>query len=158
MSAIDFRAVFDLLPLPAAVVGLDTRILEANPALCALFGRPREDLIGHSWLEIVRADHAEASRDGGRVALLEGAPVVTAIRPWVRADGSVRWLRGLMRLHRDPDGRPLHFVVQAVDVTDELAAAACPDALTLERPVDPEKLVATLQRALARGPSGDGAG
>jgi serine phosphatase RsbU (regulator of sigma subunit) len=43
---IDFRRLFDAVPQPLLVLDLDLRVVEANPAYCAILGRSRQALVG----------------------------------------------------------------------------------------------------------------
>ncbi|RWX78529.1 response regulator [Neorhizobium lilium] len=57
-SAIDFNALFDLLPNPYVVVDRDLRMVGMNDAYLAVTGRTREDLTGQGIFEAFPSDPA----------------------------------------------------------------------------------------------------
>ncbi|MGZ9226213.1 MAG: PAS domain S-box protein, partial [Anaerolineales bacterium] len=46
-----FRAIFNDAAVGVGIMGLDRRIIDANPAICQMFGRTREELIGMNAVE-----------------------------------------------------------------------------------------------------------
>jgi PAS domain S-box-containing protein len=43
-----FQAIFENTAIGIGIMGLDRRIIDANPALCRIFGRSLEELIGQT--------------------------------------------------------------------------------------------------------------
>ena len=48
VSEARFRAVFDSSAVGIGIMGLDRRIIEANPAMCKMLGRSAEELVGET--------------------------------------------------------------------------------------------------------------
>lgn len=46
-----FRSMFEHSVIGIGVIGIDRRLIEANPALCNIFGRTCEELIGMSAVQ-----------------------------------------------------------------------------------------------------------
>ncbi|SHF72212.1 PAS domain S-box-containing protein/diguanylate cyclase (GGDEF) domain-containing protein [Jatrophihabitans endophyticus] len=65
-----FRAVFESSPLPMGLTLGDSGAYAAvNDALCALVGRPAEELVGHSVRDFVHPDDAARTDPAGAAAL-----------------------------------------------------------------------------------------
>ena len=131
-----FRLAMQGSPEGMAIVGLDRRFVQVNPALCDLLGRTEEWLLAHAVTDVVHPDDLHAD-DQVHEQLLrgEGASRVRE-RRMVTGDGGLRWVQHAVGLLRDPQGAPLFFVSQFQDVTDRkttegrLQHAATHDALT----------------------------
>ena len=119
-----FRRAFDDSATGMAVIGVAGAqrdvLLDANDSLGRIFGSPREELVGtHALSELIDPQHAPALARGmeelGRGAVHRGEYRI------VRRDGVHIWLDMTASLVRDPDGRPLYRLVQALDVTERKA-------------------------------------
>lgn len=81
-----YRALFHYAHDPIAVVSPEGRILEANPAFCAVMGEPCEAIVGRSVLNVF-AD-SDPEREAGRLAYLREHGVSRGERSVRRSDGS----------------------------------------------------------------------
>ncbi len=112
-----FRLAMESAPTGMAVVDLNRRFLEVNPALCRMLGRaeselltirvtdvlhPEDDALDQQLRAAVRSGQAASARDEHRV---------------VAANGGEMWVEHSVGLLRDEDGTPLSYVSQYVDVT-----------------------------------------
>jgi diguanylate cyclase (GGDEF)-like protein/PAS domain S-box-containing protein len=123
-----FRAAFEHAPVGLGTLDLDGCWLEVNTALCNVLEYSESELVGMSF-------------DNLR---LPGAPrldpaELLSMRPetrYRRSDGSAVWVAVSTTLVRDPDRRPLFYVVQIEDIGErkqaerELRRLADQDALT----------------------------
>lgn len=114
-----FRGAFDASPVAAALMTLDGRMIDVNPALCQLFGASRAELVG-SRLE----DFADPEEGGPDASKLErvasgGAHVHTSDRHFRLRDGGEFWGRVGIAAARDEQGRPLRLVCQIQDLSDD---------------------------------------
>jgi diguanylate cyclase (GGDEF)-like protein/PAS domain S-box-containing protein len=122
-----FRRAFDDSATGMAVVGVAGAqrdvLLDANDSLGRIFGFAREELIGTRALsEMVDPQHA-AALARGMEQLASGADAVHhGEYRVVRPDGMRIWLDMTASLVRDPDGRPLYRLIQALDVTERKAS------------------------------------
>ena len=118
-----FRRAFDDSATGMAVVGVEGSrrdvVLDANDSLGKIFGCAREELVGTRALSaMVDPQHAPALTRG-MDELTRGADAVHhGEYRVVRPDGAHIWLDMTASLVRDPDGRPLYRLVQALDVTE----------------------------------------
>jgi diguanylate cyclase (GGDEF)-like protein/PAS domain S-box-containing protein len=130
------RLTIEHAPIPLAVVSIDGVVQHANSALCRFLQRDRAQLVGASVADLTHDEDL-----GEDLALMEDLLAgrrsdYSIDKRYVLPDGSVVWGRLTVALAVSSDGRPLHFVSQLVDTTDErrrereLLARALRDPLT----------------------------
>jgi PAS domain S-box-containing protein len=89
-----------------------------NDALCRIFGRPREAVLGLNYRDLMDEENARRAFEAFNRLYREGggsAGIAWEIR---RADGSPRFLEISAKLIADAEGRPAGFRGIARDVTD----------------------------------------
>jgi diguanylate cyclase (GGDEF)-like protein/PAS domain S-box-containing protein len=116
------RIGFENAAIGALRVGLDGRIIDANEALAALVGRPRDALAGMMAVELAHPGDVAAALDaiGGLVG--GGRTSWEGECRFVAPDGRVAYVLLSAVLVDDSHGRPLHVLVQAVDITERKRA------------------------------------
>jgi diguanylate cyclase (GGDEF)-like protein/PAS domain S-box-containing protein len=131
-----FRTAFEEGAVGMAIVSCGGELLRVNRALCAVTGHHPSALEGRSMASLLhpddRAQHADETQRmlAGQIATARGE------RRYLHDDGRVVWVAVSTTLVRDTAGKPLHFLVQAQDVTErrryeaELRHMADHDALT----------------------------
>lgn len=131
-----FRLALESAPSGMAVVGLDRRFHQVNPALCRLTQRDETWLLDHSVHDVIHPDEHELD-ERMRQRLLSGESTSEkAEKRLLRSDGSSLWMDHAIGLLRDEAGEPLSFVCQFVDVSasrrarDHLTYLADHDPLT----------------------------
>jgi len=67
-----FKAVFDNAQDALLITGDDGRFLDANPAACAMFGYPREELLERTAWDLILPEHREEYRERMRQLVREG--------------------------------------------------------------------------------------
>jgi diguanylate cyclase (GGDEF)-like protein/PAS domain S-box-containing protein len=134
-SEASFSSAFDNSPIGMAIVAPDGSVLRANDAFCALTRRSREELHRGSWSEVIHPDDVEANRE--LMARLAAGERRTAMveRRYLRPDHSVVHTVMSITLVRDEAGRPLHLVIQVLDVTDRHRLEAYLEELVLRDPL-----------------------
>jgi diguanylate cyclase (GGDEF)-like protein/PAS domain S-box-containing protein len=131
-----FRTAFDNAPIGIALAGIDGRWLQVNRSLCEMTGYSEQDLLERGFEELSHPDDVEPSLADIGELLEAGASRHQVEKRYVRADGEVVWVLLSVSRVLDPEGKPLHFIVQAEDVTErklaqqELALRALHDPLT----------------------------
>lgn len=113
-----FQSMFDAAAIGIGIMGLDHRIIDANPTICRMFGRSREELIGMTATE---ATYPEDLDESGELfdALANGQRDSYEVdRRYVRKNGEVFWAHVTMSTVRGLDGRP-RFIVGMVDDIEE---------------------------------------
>lgn len=149
-----FRIAMESTPVGMAVLNLDRRFVEVNPALCRLLGRSEDWLLDASIAAVLDPHHDEVDRNLRREILLGADDVGAQEKRLIRSDGGTVWTLHSVGLLRDALGAPTAYISHFVDVTEArrdreaLRFLASHDALTglLNR----RELVAILAHLLAQ--------
>jgi PAS domain S-box-containing protein len=119
-SEAHLAAVFGQASAGLSEIGLDGRFLRVNDAMCALLGRPREELQGLAVTDVTHPDDIAASsrllaeaRAGGRPFTIE--------KRYLRPDGTVTWAASSVA-RIDEAGRPRCLLAATVDIGEQRAA------------------------------------
>ncbi|MBK9739221.1 MAG: PAS domain S-box protein [Actinobacteria bacterium] len=151
-----FRTAMESAPAGMAVVDLDRRFVEVNPALCRMLDRDEAWLLSHRIVDILdpRDDEVDLRM---RAEVLSGrSGAVTREKRLMRPDGSPVWVEHAIGLLQDDDGFPWGYVSQFVNITEarqareELRFMATHDPLT--RLVNRPELLTQMDRALSHQP------
>jgi PAS domain S-box-containing protein len=126
-------------PVGICRIGAEGQIMVANPALDAILGYRRGDLVGRQFVTLLHPDdQARATRV--REGLARGAAEAAEVEGrWLRADGSTVWCSIVTTPVMGADGRPETLVGIIQDITErkrqaERAAQIQRDLLPSERP------------------------
>jgi PAS domain S-box-containing protein len=112
-----FRNTFDYAPVGMAIQAPDGRLLRANPALCTLLGYSEHELRGKHCTELVHPKDAEKGLAEVRRLLRGELPFVRLDQRYLKKNGERGWAYITASIVRDSENRPLHLVVQVIDVT-----------------------------------------
>jgi PAS domain S-box-containing protein len=110
-----FKAVFENALNGIALVNEDQIYLDANPAMCALLGLPREGIVGKHASVFIPADHKAAADAAMRALDADGS--WRGHLPLIRSDGRTVQLDWSISRHSMPGVR----LAVVTDVTDRLA-------------------------------------
>jgi len=113
-----FRRAFDDAPIGMAVIDVEGGFLEVNQALCAITGRPAEELCATTRMAITHPDDVAADVEAMRAMLAGTISCHVVEKRYIRPDGETVWVTVNVTVVRDPDGRALNFLAQVQDVTD----------------------------------------
>lgn len=133
-----FRLAMASSGIGMAIVDLEGRWVEVNPAIERMFGYTAAELQGRSVLEISHPDDVEDSKR--HIARLGRADVevLDAQKRYLHREGNIIWVHLNVAIMRGADGEPCYFISQLRDVTAEHEAR---EALT--------ELNATLEQRVA---------
>ena len=131
-----FRLTFEMAPIGMAISSLNGKFERVNQALCDALGYSQEELLGVSFADISHSEDWDAHRNLEQ-KLIEGEESNFQIEKRFIAKNR-RIVDTLLKVLvvRDPDGKPLHFNNQIVDITErksmekQLLHDALHDALT----------------------------
>ena len=117
-SEATFRAMFETSAVGIGILGLDRKIMDANPAMCRMFGRTREQFIGQEpAVATLPEDYPKSTEEFQE--LLDGKrDYYWDERRYVRTNGEIFWAHVTMSVVRDESGTPLYMVGMVID-TDE---------------------------------------
>ena len=133
-----FRLAMASAPIGMAVVDLERRFVQVNPALCQMLGRSEEWLLSRGIADLLGPDPEADARDlRVRLELQSGQrDSVTSDEHMLTADSADLFVTHAIGLLRDDHGTPLWFVSQFVDITEarraqgQLHFLATHDAMT----------------------------
>ena len=113
-----FRTMFENSAVGMGLMSLDRVLLDANPAICAMYGYTRDELVGNTPALVTYPDDYPASTEQFQRLLAGTIRSYTTERRYLRKNGEVFWAQISMSLVRDPDGKPLYLVglVNDIDV------------------------------------------
>lgn len=112
-----FAGAFANAPIGMALVSLEGRFVDVNPALCDLLRRSREELGHMTFQELTHPEDLEADLSLLHDLIERRIDRYELEKRYLRPDGSVVWGHLFVSLVEDADGRPHHFVSQIQDVT-----------------------------------------
>ncbi|HXT71289.1 MAG TPA: PAS domain S-box protein [Vicinamibacterales bacterium] len=107
-------------PIGMALVGVDGRWLEVNPALCAIVGYTRDELLTMTFRDITHPGDSET--DERRIRrLLAGEVESTQVeKRYIHKSGRIVWIQLNTTIVWSHDAEPRHFVSQIQDITERL--------------------------------------
>jgi diguanylate cyclase (GGDEF)-like protein/PAS domain S-box-containing protein len=117
-----FASAFDNAPIGMALTSLEGGFLQVNRALCRMTGYSEEELLASQVQDLSHPDDIDAERpylDQVLSGEIRGYQIDKRYR---HADGRTIWVLVNMSLVTDSDGRALHFILQAEDVTQRKQA------------------------------------
>jgi PAS domain S-box-containing protein len=110
------RIIQQHAPIGLALVDLDGRFVQTNPALCAITGRSPHEL---SKLRLADITHPADLRlsELGIAGVLDGArSTFSTEQRYRRADGATVWVALTVAVARDDEGVPRHLIAQVMDI------------------------------------------
>jgi PAS domain S-box-containing protein len=116
-----FRYVFE-----TALVGMSmtepTGEIHVNAAFCEMLGYTPTELELKRWQDLTPPEDVPEI-EGRLRPLLAGEQDATRFQKrYVRSDGGILWADVSVRLRRDAEGKPLHFITAVLDITPRVAA------------------------------------
>ncbi|GAA0471246.1 hypothetical protein Ade02nite_34590 [Paractinoplanes deccanensis] len=114
-----FRSMVESSPIGVALVGLDGSWLRVNNAVAAITGYEPDELLAGNYHSIIHPADLDATLDMVTRMIAGEAHSIRLQKRYIRKDGSWVWCMLSAVLLRDDDGRPLHFLLQMVDIDVE---------------------------------------
>ncbi|GAA5067378.1 sensor histidine kinase [Lysobacter panacisoli] len=117
-----FRLAMDASGIGMAIVDLQGRWVEVNPAFERMFGYSAAEVIGLPALAFTHPDDITLSRNYLR-GLLDGSiPLLDAQKRYLHRSGETVWVNVNVSVMRDDQGEPLYLLAQLRDVSAQHAA------------------------------------
>ena len=113
-----FRRLFEDSPVGIALVSAELQLIDANPALCAITGFDRDELVGRRLEDIAHPDDAPDKLELARRALAGEIPQHRAESRFITKRGDVVHVARTVTVVRGPDQRPAGGLV----IVDPIAA------------------------------------
>ena len=115
-----FRNAFESASCGMAIVALDGRWIRVNHALCEMLGYEEKELLATDFQALTHPDDLDADLAAVK-RLVSGADTryYHLVKRYFHKHGHVVWALLAASLVRDEQGRPLYFVSQVVDITQQ---------------------------------------
>ncbi len=113
-----FRRIFENSPVGICLVGLDAKILMANPRFCALVGYPAEELAGKSFIDITYPPDIGLDVQQYQHLISGEIDSYAMEKRYIRKDKQIVWVNLFATLIRNEKGEALHGLGMAEDVTE----------------------------------------
>jgi diguanylate cyclase (GGDEF)-like protein/PAS domain S-box-containing protein len=115
------QRTFDEALTGMVILDMDIKAMRVNNALCEVFGRRREELLGRRLDDLAHPDDLGDSDIVKDVLLAGTQKHHVREKRYLHADGHTIWAEVAVSLISDPDGSPSHFVGQIQDITERRA-------------------------------------
>jgi PAS domain S-box-containing protein len=113
-----FRRSFEDNAVGMALVAMDGRFLKVNQALCQMVGRSEAELLSSDVFDITHPDDADKSVTALGELAERGVSSLELEKRYVRPDGGIVWVTVTATLVRAPDGSPLYYCTNVLDITE----------------------------------------
>lgn len=113
-----FRSIFENSPAGVALVGLDGRYLDVNPAFSLILGYSAEELLTIDFFKITHPDDIDLSRKTMQDVFDRKGRNLRFNKRYIHKDGHTIWAEVNSTLVYGADGEPLHFVTLITDITE----------------------------------------
>ncbi len=113
-----FQSAMQQAPIGMALVATDGRWLEVNPALCAIVGYTREELLGRSSQSITHPEDLLTDEQSMGRLLMREVPTYRREKRYLHKEARPVWVNVHVSPIFHPDGTVRHLVSQIIDVTD----------------------------------------
>jgi len=118
-SEAPFRSMFEHSAVGIGIMGLDRRIIDANSAICRIYGRTREEMIGMSAAEVTYPVDDPSARKLFDELITGKRDSYEVDRRYIRKNGEVFWAHVTMSSVRGANGKPLYLVGMVIDINEQ---------------------------------------
>lgn len=129
LSEEKFRRLFEGAPIGLGLIGADSRIVEANPALCAMLGYGKDELLTRTNADITYPQDVDGSLENVKKLFSGAISHYVEEKRYVRKDGSLVWGKLHAAVIAGHNKTPL-FGLGMIENIDQAKRA---EALRLER-------------------------
>ena len=117
-----FSSAFEYAAIGKALVSPEGRWLKVNQATCDMLGYTRAELLNKTFQDITHPDDLEADLVQVQALLRGEIDTYQMQKRYFHKSGAVVWALLSVSLMRDPQGAPLYFISQIVDITERKRA------------------------------------
>lgn len=105
-----------------AILSLDGQFLKINTAVCDIVGYSEQDLLRTDLQCVTHPDDYSYDLLNMKTLVQDKIPAYKLEKRLYHVAGITVWVMQYMRLIKDPDGNPLHFVAHFIDITERKQA------------------------------------
>jgi PAS domain S-box-containing protein len=117
-----FRAVFESSPLGIAVIGSESRLVEANPALCDMLGYSQPELLELTMGQLTHPDDFQQGAEMTSKAMSGEIPMFKMEQRLLKKTGEAVWCNVAGTMLFDQQGRPTYGLAVMEDITERKQA------------------------------------
>ena len=115
-----FRLTFEHAPTGIALATLDGRFLQMNQAYCDILGYSEPELLNQKFSAVTHPDDLDANLLLVEKLLKGEIPHFKMEKHYIHKNGKIVPVILQVCLVREPQGQPLHFIAQVVDITERV--------------------------------------
>jgi diguanylate cyclase (GGDEF)-like protein/PAS domain S-box-containing protein len=113
-----FRQSFTFAAIGKAIVALDGRWIEVNPALCAILGYSEAEFIQRTFQDITHPDDLDADLNHIRELCSGAISTYQMEKRYIHRQGHEVWALLCVSLVHDGVGQPLYLIFEIQDISD----------------------------------------
>lgn len=117
-----FKSSFDAAATGMALVSIDGRFIDVNPALCRIVGYTYDELTQKTFQEITHPEDLDADLNYVNQLIAHERISYQMEKRYFHKDGHVIWIQLAVSTVRDDQGNLLYFVAHVQDITDRKCA------------------------------------
>lgn len=114
-----FQAIFNDSAVGMGVMGLDRRIIDANPAICRMYGFTHDEMINMSAAEIIHDKDTPETAQLFHELITGQRKSFEVERRHIRKNGEIFWAHVTLSSIRGLDGKPLYLVGMVIDIDEQ---------------------------------------
>lgn len=115
-----FRGIFENAATGIALVEMQGKFQQCNPAYLEMLGYTQDELRTMHFKEIIYPDDRAPTLAKIEELLRGDIPFFAITGRYLRKDGGVRWMQRFVSLLRNADGEPISIMALATDMTDRV--------------------------------------
>ncbi|GAB3248632.1 ATP-binding protein [Nocardioides dilutus] len=113
-----WRLALEHSPVGMTLVGLEGQLLVVNRALCDMLGYDADTLTTKGFQELTHPDDLDSDLELFHQTLAGEIDSYRLRKRYLHAEGRIVWGDLSVALVKQPDGSPLHFISQILDITE----------------------------------------
>ena len=116
-----FRSAFEHSGVGMALVGENKKFLNANSAICKLWGYSEDELKSKSVADVTHSDDMHVGMEDMKKALAGEIDAFTCQKRYMHKSGRIIYGRLNASIVRDNSGKPVYYIAQVEDLTGIIA-------------------------------------
>lgn len=125
-----FESIFNHAPNGIAIIGLDYSWVKVNRRMTELLGYSETEFYTFKFSQITHKDDVEVDIQQLHKLLNNDIQSYQIEKRYFHKEGTIIWTLHSVSMQRDPDGIPLYFIAQIVDITNQRTMLWEMDAIT----------------------------
>ena len=117
-----FRSAFDYAAIGMALISPTGKFIKVNSALCQLLGYRADELLQKDFQAITHAEDLDADLEFTRQMLADEINTYQMEKRYIHQLGHLVWVQLSVSLVRDETEKPLYFISQIQDISEQKAA------------------------------------